>query len=76
MPVYTYETPSGSRFELRQSMRDTPLATHPETGEPVRRVITGGMGFFTARAAKPLSKPTPKAAAAPAPSNCCPTCHD
>jgi predicted nucleic acid-binding Zn ribbon protein len=54
-------------------MRDTPLATHPETGEPVRRVITGGMGFFTARAAKPLSKASPKAAAS---SNCCPTCHD
>lgn len=43
MPIYVYETLSsdgspGQRFEVTQSMRDAPLTTHPETGEPVRRV--------------------------------------
>lgn len=45
MPFYVYEVilPDGSggeRFEVRQSMSDPPLTRHPETGEPVRRVIT------------------------------------
>jgi predicted nucleic acid-binding Zn ribbon protein len=40
MPVYVYETLDGAtRFELEQSMREAPLTAHPETGEPVRRVI-------------------------------------
>jgi predicted nucleic acid-binding Zn ribbon protein len=48
MPVYQYETlpavPDGPvrRFEVKQSMNDRPLEKHPETGEPVRRVISGG----------------------------------
>ena len=52
MPTYTYETipqPSDAeplRFEVRQSMLDDPLRVHPETGEPVRRVITGGLGIM------------------------------
>jgi len=50
MPTYTYESiPSDGtapqRFEVVQSMSDKPLTTHPETGEPVRRIITGGMGI-------------------------------
>lgn len=40
MPVYVYEVlASGERFEIVQSMRDPSLTHHPETGEPVRRVI-------------------------------------
>ena len=30
------------RFEIRQSMMDDALDTHPDTGKPIRRVITGG----------------------------------
>jgi predicted nucleic acid-binding Zn ribbon protein len=51
MATYLYETiPSKPgdephTFEVQQSMKDAPLAKHPETGEPVRRVITGGFGF-------------------------------
>ncbi len=51
MPTYVYETipedPGAEprRFELFQGMNDAPLATDPETGEPVRRVITGGIGI-------------------------------
>ncbi len=43
MPTYVYAVvkPDGSlgeHFELVQKMSDEPLAKHPETGEPVRRV--------------------------------------
>jgi predicted nucleic acid-binding Zn ribbon protein len=53
MATYLYETiPSKPgeepvTFEVVQSMRDAPLTTHPETGIPVRRVITGGFGFVS-----------------------------
>ena len=44
MPFYVYEViredgQPGERFEVQQSMTDPPLTEHPETGEPVRRVI-------------------------------------
>jgi len=40
MPIYVYEgIKSGERFEVAQSMREHALKLHPETGEPVRRVI-------------------------------------
>jgi len=40
MPIYVYETiETGVQFECHQSMTDKPLCKHPETGEPVRRVI-------------------------------------
>lgn len=52
MPTYIYETIPESaaekpqRFEVRQSMNDRPLRRHPETGQPVQRVITGGFGYL------------------------------
>ena len=49
MATYIYETidpkKPARRFELKQSMKDAPLTEHPETGEPIRRVITGGYGY-------------------------------
>ena len=30
-----------------QRMRDAAFTRHPETGEPIRRVITGGLGIMT-----------------------------
>ena len=40
MPIYVYEILStGEQFECHQSMQDPALAVHPETGDPVRRVI-------------------------------------
>ena len=48
MATYVYESIPGSadepveRFEIRQSMMDEALDTHPDTGKPIRRVITGG----------------------------------
>jgi predicted nucleic acid-binding Zn ribbon protein len=55
MPVYVYETVPTTddgtleRFELRQSMSEPSLTTHPETGVPVRRVVSGGLATFTNR---------------------------
>ena len=52
MAIYVYETipqvegEKPKRFELKQSMKDAPLTWHPDTGEPVRRVITGGAGLM------------------------------
>jgi predicted nucleic acid-binding Zn ribbon protein len=57
MPMYVYETVPTSgdetleRFELRQSMSEPSLTTHPETGVPVRRVLSGGLATFTNSAA-------------------------
>ena len=51
MPTYVYETiPSDPsiaprRFEVFQKMSDAPLAADPETGDPVKRIITGGIGL-------------------------------
>jgi hypothetical protein len=71
MATYVYETvprqagETPRRFEVVQSMKDAPLRQHPETGEPVRRVITGGYGLMGASAKNP---PTASAAA------CAPGC--
>ncbi len=55
MATYVYETipkESGEQpqqFELQQSMKDAPLTQHPESGVPVRRVISGGIGFSSSK---------------------------
>lgn len=62
MATYVYETipqkPGDQvrRFEARQSMRDEPLTSDPETGLPVKRVIIGGYGIMTKS-----SRPAPAA---------------
>lgn len=73
MPTYVYESiPSDGaepeRFEVTQGMSDAPLTTHPETGEPVRRIITGGLGIK----AKPIRRSTTidKSLAAATPCGC------
>jgi len=59
MPTYVYETLGKKKrtFEVKQSMKDAPLTTHPETGEPVQRVISGGFGFI--EKGKASSSPAP-----------------
>ena len=48
MATYVYETIPQKRgqkprqFEIEQKMSDPALTHDPKTGEPVRRVITGG----------------------------------
>ena len=44
MPTYVYQVISedgseGETFEVVQKMSDPPLKAHPETGQPVQRVI-------------------------------------
>ena len=52
MATYVYETIPRQpdepplRFEVVQSMKDAPLTRRPGTGEPVRRVISGGFGLM------------------------------
>lgn len=59
MPTYIYETvePSPIQFELKQCMNDAPLTHHPETGVPVRRVISGGYGFIQKGSNAPSPRP-------------------
>lgn len=53
MPTYEYETipQKGDerpiRFEVLQRMADEPLTEHPETGQPVRRIISGGLSIIS-----------------------------
>jgi predicted nucleic acid-binding Zn ribbon protein len=53
MATYIYETVPDfpdvpvRRFEIKQSMMDAALTRDPQTGEKVRRVIAGGIGFVT-----------------------------
>lgn len=72
MATYVYETiprqegDEPRRFEIVQSMKEAPLTKHPDTGEPVRRVISGGFGL--------MAKAGPKSSPAPAVAGCAPGC--
>ena len=44
MPTYEYKREDGTTFEIKQSINDDALETCPETGQKVKRVITGGGG--------------------------------
>jgi predicted nucleic acid-binding Zn ribbon protein len=65
MATYLYETIPATpgeeprTFEVQQSMKDAPLTKDPETGLPVRRVITGGFGFVSKGGSIPPSQTPP-----------------
>ena len=67
MTTYVYETipakPGGKAryFEFKQSMKDAPLSRHPESGEPIRRVILGGFGTVSTNSAKGSKPAKPSA---------------
>lgn len=44
MPTYQYKREDGTIFEVFQSMNDDALTNCPETGQPAKRMITGGSG--------------------------------
>jgi predicted nucleic acid-binding Zn ribbon protein len=75
MATYVYETiprQAGEvprRFEVVQGMNDAPLRRPPDTGEPVRRVISGGYGIM----AKASASPGPATTSAPCAPGC--ACH-
>lgn len=74
MATYVYETipqrdgEKPRRFEVVQSMKDSPLKRDPQTGAPVRRVITGGYGLMGVGTEKNVPS-----AAAPCAAGC--ACH-
>lgn len=45
MPTYEYKRKDGTTFEVFQSMSDNPLTECPTTGQPVKRIISGGSGI-------------------------------
>lgn len=50
MPTYVYETTDPAKpvksYEIEQRMSAAALTVHPETGEAIQRVISGGLGFI------------------------------
>jgi hypothetical protein len=48
MPYYTYESlvNEGLRFEFQQSIHDDPLTCHPESGEPIKKIIVAGAAIL------------------------------
>jgi putative FmdB family regulatory protein len=44
MPTYQYKREDGTMFEIVQKISDDALKNCPETGQKVKRVITGGSG--------------------------------
>lgn len=65
MATYIYETipqkpgQKPRQFEIEQKMSEPALTKDPKTGEPVRRVITGGSGWVT-HGTSILSMKTPR----------------
>ena len=57
MTTYVYETipaKAGEKpqyFEIKQNMNSKPLAKHPESGEPIRRVVLGSFGVLSSKSA-------------------------
>jgi predicted nucleic acid-binding Zn ribbon protein len=57
--TYLYETIPAKeggktrQFEIKQSIKDAALTKHPDTGEPIRRVISGGWGLMGKKAERP-----------------------
>jgi len=44
MPTYEYRREDGTTFEVMQGINDEPLERCPDTGQKVKRVISGGGG--------------------------------
>jgi hypothetical protein len=76
MATYVYETiprnpgETPLRFEFQQSMKDPPLSRHPETGQAMKRIVSGGFGIMNA-----VGKTAPASKAAPAPCSAGCACH-
>lgn len=46
MPTYVYRREDGTTFEIQQRITEDPLDACPETGQPVKRLITGSAGLI------------------------------
>jgi predicted nucleic acid-binding Zn ribbon protein len=53
MPTYVYETiptkegETPTRYEIKQSIKESPLEKHPQTGESIHRIIAGAANVLT-----------------------------
>lgn len=80
MATYLYETIPRSpeelprQFEVVQSMKDAPLKTAPDTGEPVRRLISGGFGLMGVTEKKAATPAASAAGPTTASAGCAPGC--
>lgn len=45
MPTYEYKREDGTTFEIEQRITEEPLKVCPTTGQPVKRLISGGAGL-------------------------------
>ncbi|MGB0650280.1 MAG: FmdB family zinc ribbon protein [Rhodothermales bacterium] len=45
MPTYDYKREDGTTFEIEQRITEEPLKVCPTTGQPVKRLISGGAGL-------------------------------
>lgn len=68
MPVYVYKNLiTGETFELQQRITESALTEHPETGEPVKRLIQPvgiafkGSGFYVTDSRSSTPKETTNA---------------
>jgi len=73
MPYYTYESllDDKDRFEFEQRMNDDPFTHHPQSGEPIRKIIVPGVAIRVSglkRSAK-VNKLSPAATACGCASN-------
>ena len=46
MPTYVYRREDGTTFEVQQRITEPALETCPDTGQPVKRVISGSAGLI------------------------------
>ena len=46
MPTYVYRREDGTTFEIEQRITEDALEKDPETGQKVRRLISGGTGLI------------------------------
>ena len=46
MPTYVYRREDGTTFEIEQRITADALETCPTTGQPVKRIISGGTGLI------------------------------
>jgi putative FmdB family regulatory protein len=73
MPVYVYKNlATGETFEVEQSIREDAWTEHPESGDPVKRIVQPvgiafkGSGFYVNDSKKTSGGAAPKAAASDA----------
>lgn len=72
--TYLYETIPAregapvKHYEFKQGAQEPALTRHPDTGEPIRRVILGGWGLVTS---KPTAGSSSQGNCGCGPAGCC-----